>query len=51
LLDFLIDEYPNAQFGNTTLLSNSVPAITGTMHIANENGAAILEEDLTSKYA
>lgn len=51
LLDFLIDEYPNAQFGNTTLLSNSVPAITGTMHIANAGGTAIPEEDLTSVYA
>jgi hypothetical protein len=51
LLDFLIDEYPNSQFGNTTLLSNSVPAITGTMYIDNTNGTAISEEELTSKYA
>lgn len=50
LLDFLIDEYSNAQFGNTTLLSNSVPAITGTMYINNAGGTAISEEELTSKY-
>ena len=59
LLDFLIEQYEDAkggdtfsQFANTAGLSTAtIPTITGTMFIANRNGEAIPESDLTGKYA
>lgn len=54
LLDFFIEEYEagHEQFANTQGLSvPTVPTITGTMFINNIAGDAIIEEDLTAKYA
>lgn len=52
LLDNFITWYNNSnnQFTNTSDATYSVPTITGTVFIANENGEAIDEEKLTSYY-